>query len=220
MCGVFVSGRLPCGEQIEASKIHSRLGAMNKSLILSVLLGVLGMSACSPVQAHTFTHQMSAGNSCNGNYLDISAKQQPVRLSALGLHLSPGSHRLKVYTKDGSYRGAELDAGLWQMHGEYQVESKGHGKLTRVALRELKIDPLETKGVMIVSTHTLFYSNADQVESYRENADLSVYAADSICGEAFNDILHERVWNGALFYNEAELCFPVATENALIPLCL
>lgn len=193
---------------------------MNKSLILCALLGVLCAFSFSPVHANKFTHQMSAGNSCNGNYLDVTAKQQPVTLSALGLHLSPGTHQLKLYTKDGSYQGAERDAGSWQLQGTYRVESKGYGTLTRVALKELRIAPLETKGIMMISTHTLFYSNADAVEPYRENAELSVYAADAVCGEPFNGVLRDRVWNGALFYNESELCFPVLANKRLVPVCL
>ncbi|WP_189398105.1 hypothetical protein [Arenicella chitinivorans] len=106
------------------------------------------------------------------------------------------------------------------MQGSYRVESNGYGALTRLALKELDIAPLETKGIMIVSSHTLFYSNADEVEPYRENTALGVYAADSVCGEPFNNVLRQRVWNGALFYNEAELCFPIKTNQRLVPLCL
>ncbi|RBP52850.1 hypothetical protein [Arenicella xantha] len=181
--------------------------------ILLVMLASLGLGICCGVQAaERILLSNQGGNSCTGNYLDITAKAKPITVNALGLSLSPGTHRLRIFTKQGSYLGSELRSESWRKVSDFSIQSQGFDKFTRLDLSDFIVDSFETTGLMVVSSNTLFYSNSEDSEAYLENSDLAVYANDAVCGEPFSGSIPNRVLNGVVFYNEG-FCFPLIVPN-------
>lgn len=154
----------------------------------------------------------AGGNSCTGNYLDISAKEIPLQVSAFGLHLAPGRHNIQVYSKTNSYVGSETFANHWRLLSERAVVSTGQNKQTRIEVKQFTVNPHSTTGLLIRSDHTLMYSNADGSNQSSGNKDLSTYSGDASCGEAFVGVVADRVFNGVIYYNESD-CYDSHTEQ-------
>ena len=191
-----------------------------KAIYVAFSAALLMCVQVTAVQADSFELPSEAGNACTGNYLDITAKGEALSISQLGLLLAPGKHRIRIYTKIGSYVGSELVQGHWHLRLDKRIRSKGEAEYTNVSLPEILVPAGDTIGMMIVSDNTVFYSNADGANEFQENKDLKVFSRDAVCGEAFDKTIADRVWNGKIVYND-DFCFHLkASNNNLLYLCL
>jgi hypothetical protein len=112
----------------------------------------------------------------------------------------------------GSYVGAQTYADSWEKLASKQVRSNGYDRLTRFDMSDFTVAAHQTTGLMVVSSHSLFYSNSLDTDAYVENNDIAIYANDAVCGEAFANSIADRVFNGAIYYNES-ICFPVIQKR-------
>ena len=144
----------------------------------------------------------AGGNGSTGNMFDIQTIHG-ITVHALDLHvIDVGSIVVEVWTKSGSFIGADKDQSAWSRHVEATINGNGRGKKTFLDIGELRIEAGELYSFYVTATgQGLRYTNGIGIGNIvASNNDLIVYEGigkETTFGHTFND----RIWNGALYYS-------------------
>jgi hypothetical protein len=197
--------------------------------LLAALLPALTFSICS-ANAATLTTAVTTNGGCEGIFVDITAKSQPVSVTGIE-SVVVGTDNVSVFYKAGSYSGFEQTAGAWTLLNSAPVTG-GSGAIQ--ALYPVSVGA----GVTIPAGQTfgflIWIDNAagslvkairydtSGVTDTTDDALITIYSGMSSCGGATNDPFdgtsNIRAWRGSVTYNLAMQSIPTLSEYGLIVL--
>ena len=132
-----------------------------------------------------------------------------ITIHAIDLHVvDVGMVDVEIWTKPGSYAGAENDRTAWSKHLEATVSGGGLGKGTSLDTGELQMEAEEMHSLYItVSGQGLRYTNGiGSGNIAASNRDMILYEGigkKTPFGHTFKD----RIWNGILYYTVEDYPF-------------
>jgi hypothetical protein len=177
------------------------------SMVAAGAAGVaLAMSIeVNPAQAASLSTTFSSNNGQAGNMFDVTTFGNDLNVTGLDLNLDSivSPLTVKLYTKLGSYVGAETDPSAWTLASTNILNSTaGTDNPTFVDITDF---------ILSANSVTAFYVDAVQtVVNYTNgtapgqptfsNADLSI-ATGAGKGANFGSTFSPRTWNGTVYYD-------------------
>ncbi len=196
---------------------------MLKKLFVAAAGATLGLTMLvdmNPAQAASLTTTFAGGNGFSGNMFDVTTFGKDLTVTGLDLNLESISSTLTVdlYTKSGTYVGAETNPSAWKLISTNILNSTaGANNPTFVDITDFLLSANSVTAFYIDTNDSsaLDYTNGTAPgQPTFSNADLSI-ATGAGKGSPFGSTFSPRTWNGTIYYETVSTPEPVSLLGLL-----
>lgn len=139
------------------------------------------------------------GNPTGGTYFTVEAKEELLLDSLFQLcAYAAGAVEVLIYTKQGTYSGAEQNSTLWDLHYTDTVASLGWGKYIEMDIEDILMYPSEVRSFYVVVKGAAS-PTFKQLNLVQDKVDLTL-RSNAVNNLEFGTPLTGYSWNGKLAY--------------------